>query len=394
MNGVLSGIRVLDFGRYVAGPYCATLLSDFGADVIRIERVGGGEDRYISPISKDRDGAMFMQMGRNKLGMTLDPMTPEGREIVRRLVRSSDVVVVNLPPKALRDLGLDYESLKAIRPDIILALATAFGATGPYANRLGFDAVGQSMSGAMYLTGRPSEPTRAISTYVDYGTGALLAFGTLLALMERQRTGAGQVVEGALLLTALSFINTYTVEQGVTAPNRIAQGSRSQQTGPADVFKSSDGWITVMTVGDPLFRRWAKLMGEPEWLDDPRFRDDQSRGDNGAILSERMARWCIERTSKEALDALEAIGIPAGPVLTPQQAIDDPHVRAARFLREIDFPGLPKPAPVADTPVRLSRTPGGIRQRAPTLGEHTDRILQELGYDAGQIRAFREKRVI
>lgn len=394
MSGVLAGIRVLDFGRYVAGPYCATLLADFGAEVIRIERVEGGEDRFISPLTAAGDGAMFMQMGRNKLGMTLDPMKPEGRDIVRRLVRTADVVLVNLPPKALRDMGLDYESLKALKPDIILALATAFGTTGPYANRLGFDAIGQAMSGAMYLTGRTGEPQRAISTYVDYGTAILLAFGTLIALMERQRTGKGQVVEGALLSTGLTFINTYLVEQGVLAPNRVAQGSRSQQTGPADVFQTRDGWITVMTVGNPLFRRWTKLMGEKAWLDDPRFRDDQSRGDNGAVLSERMAQWCAERTGAQALAALEEAGIPAAPVLSPQQAIDDEHVRAVQFLREVDFPGLPRPAPVADTPVRLSRTPGGIRHRAPTLGEHTDRILAALGYDAAQIRELRDKRVV
>lgn len=394
MSGVLAGIRVLDFGRYVAGPYCATLLADFGAEVIRIERVEGGEDRFISPLTAAGDGAMFMQMGRNKLGMTLDPMKLEGRDIVRRLVRTADVVLVNLPPKALRDMGLDYESLKALKPDIILALATAFGTTGPYANRLGFDAIGQAMSGAMYLTGRTGEPQRAISTYVDYGTAILLAFGTLIALMERQRTGKGQVVEGALLSTGLTFINTYLVEQGVLAPNRVAQGSRSQQTGPADVFQTRDGWITVMTVGNPLFRRWTKLMGEKAWLDDPRFRDDQSRGDNGAVLSERMARWCAERTGAQALAALEEAGIPAAPVLSPQQAIDDEHVRAVQFLREVDFPGLPRPAPVADTPVRLSRTPGGIRHRAPTLGEHTDRILAGLGYDAAQIRELRDKRVV
>lgn len=394
VSDVLAGIRVLDFGRYVAGPYCATLLGDFGADVIRIERVGGGEDRFLVPVGEAGDGAMFLAMSRNKRGLTLDPMTPEGREIVRRLVRTADVVVVNMPAPALASMGLDYDSLKAEKPDIILALATAFGSTGPYAHKLGFDAIGQAMSGAMYLTGTQDRPQRAMATYSDYGTAMFLAFGVMAALMERQKSGQGQMVEGALMATGLSFLGTYLIEQGVRAPNRIAQGSRSQQTGPADVFKCKDGWITVMTVGDPLFRRWTKLIGEPHWLDDPRFKDDQGRGDHGAVLSERMALWCGQRDAAQALAELEKAGLPAAPILSPQQAIDDPQAVAAQFLKPIEYPGLPKPAPVPNVPVRLSRTPGRIRARPPTLGEHTDAILAELGYDAAAIATLRDKKVV
>ncbi|MAF48125.1 MAG: CoA transferase [Rhodospirillales bacterium] len=394
MQEVLKGIKVLDFGRYIAGPYTATLLGDFGAEVIRVERVRGSEDRYTSPLTDKGEGALWMQVGRNKKSLTLNPLKPEGREIAHKLVATADVISVNLPEESLHQMGLDYETLCSVKPDIILSLATTFGTTGPYAGRLGFDSVGQAMSGAMHLTGDADEPMRSMATYADFGTALANAFGIMMALRERDRSGRGQVVESNLLTTALTFINSMLIEQGITAPDRVAQGNRSQLCGPGDVFKTQDGWVFAMVIGDPLFRRWVELMGEPEWLDDPRFGSDQSRGDNGAILSERTARWCAGRTTQEVIDLLEAARIPAAPVLTPQQALDDPHVREARILRDQDYPGLPKPAKVAEPVVRLSRTPGELRDRPPLLGEHTDQILESLGYQPEQIADLREKRIV
>ncbi|MDP2285995.1 MAG: CoA transferase, partial [Pseudohongiella sp.] len=202
MSKVLEGIRVLDFGRYIAGPFCASLLSDLGAEVIRIEKVQGSEDRFLSPVSDTGDGALFMQMGRNKLGMTLNPMKPEGREIVRKLIATADVVIANLPPDTLEAMGLDYESLKAVKPDIILTMISAFGTGGPYSNRVGFDGLGQAMSGSMYMSGTPEQPVKAYAPFIDFGTASLSAVGTMAALFERQRTGKGQVVEASLFNTA------------------------------------------------------------------------------------------------------------------------------------------------------------------------------------------------
>ena len=205
MAGVLDGIRVLDFGRYIAGPYCAALLADLGADVIRIERIDGGEDRTIAPVGPDEVGAMFLVMNRNKRGMTLDPGSPDGREIVKKLVASADVVVANLPPDVLRSLALDLDSLRAVKPDIILTTVTAFGAGGPWSHKHGFDGIGQVMCGSAYMTGTPEQPLRAAVAWVDCGTASLAAFGTLAALLERQKSGRGQKVEGALLRTAVAF---------------------------------------------------------------------------------------------------------------------------------------------------------------------------------------------
>jgi crotonobetainyl-CoA:carnitine CoA-transferase CaiB-like acyl-CoA transferase len=174
----------------------------------------------------------------------------------------------------------------------------------------------------------------------------------------------------------------------------LPTGNRGQTSAPVDIFRTRDGWILVQVIGDPLFRRWAKLMGEDHWLNDPRFKDDISRGDNGAVVSERMGRWCAQYTTAEALEILGKAKLPAGPVLKPQQTLDDPHIQAMGFFQPTDFPGMARPAPIAKAPVWLSQTPGAIRHRAPVLGEHTEEILTELGYDRDAIRTLREKGVV
>ena len=385
---------MLDFGRYIAGPFCAALLADLGADVVRVEKVRGGEDRFLVPLTAAGDGALFMQVNRNKRGMTLNPMKPEGRGVLRRLAAGADVVVANLPDPALRALGLDHASLAAVNPRIVLTSVSAFGAGGPYSDKVGFDGIGQAMSGAMYLSGEPGQPTKSYVPWVDFMTALSACAGTLAALMARQRTGRGQEVRGSLLGAALTVANAALIEQAVHAPNRVASLNRSQVSAPSDTHRTRDGWILVQTIGQPLFERWAALVGEPGWIDDPRFRDDMARGDHGEVISARMAAWCAERTTAEALAALEDARIPAGPVLSPQQTLDDPHVEAVGFLKALGFPGTPAPAPVAETPFSLSAGAPGIRTRAPRLGEHTEEILGGLGYPAAEIAALRAARVV
>jgi crotonobetainyl-CoA:carnitine CoA-transferase CaiB-like acyl-CoA transferase len=396
MAGVLSGIRVLDFGRYIAGPYCAAMLAEHGADVIRIEKREGSEDRFQAPITPTGDGGLFMQMNRNKRGMTLDPMAPEGQEIVKKLVATADVVVANLPPQTLAQMKLDYESLCATKPDIILTTVSAYGRGGPYSDRVGFDGIGQVMSGAVYMTSEKdgSRPFRFQAPWVDFGTALHCAFGTMLALKSREQTGKGQVVEGALLATALTIGNALLIEQAVIKPDRVPTANRGQTAAPVDIFPTKDGWVLVQVIGQPLFKRWAKLMGEDHWLTDPRFKDDISRGDHGEIISERTAEWTRQHTTAEALEILGKAKIPAGPVLKPQQTLDDPHVRKVGFLQPTEFPGMKKPAPLAKVPAFLSATPGAIRRRPPTLGEHTDEVLAEIGYTRSQIATLREKGVV
>jgi crotonobetainyl-CoA:carnitine CoA-transferase CaiB-like acyl-CoA transferase len=335
-------------------------------------------------------------MNRNKRGMTLDPMKPGAADVVRRLDETADVVVANLPPQTLGAMKLDYPSLARIKPDIILTHVTAYGQGGPYSERVGFDGVGQVMSGSAYMTseGDGERPYRFQAPWVDFGTALHCAFGTVLALMARRQTGVGQVVEGALLATALTVGNGLLIEQAVTGINRTPTGNRGQTSAPVDIFRTLDGWLLVQVVGQPLFERWARLMGEGHWFIDERFKDDISRGDHAVIISERMSRWCAERTTTEALEILGKAMIPAAPVLKPQQVLDDTHVRAMGFLQDIDYPGLSRPAPVARAAAFLSDAPGEIRHRAPTLGEHTDLILNELGFSDAEIMKFREDGIV
>jgi crotonobetainyl-CoA:carnitine CoA-transferase CaiB-like acyl-CoA transferase len=397
MHQVLKGVRVLDFGRYIAGPYCAALLAEFGAEVIRIEKRAGGEDRFQAPITPSGEGGLVMQMNRNKRGITLDPMKPGAAEVMRRLIATADVVVANLPPANLAAMKLDYESLAAIKPDIILTTVSAYGRGGPYSDRVGFDGVAQVMSGAVYMTSEAEgeTPFRAQAAWVDFGTALHCAYGTALALMAKQQTGKGQMVEGALLGTALTVTNAMLIEQAMLGVNRQPSGNRGQTSAPVDIFKTIDGWVLVQVVGQPLFKRWAELMGEADfWLNDVRFKDDISRGENAVDISARMSRWCAERSTAEALEILGAALIPASPVLKPQQTLDDPHVNAVGFFQGVDYPGASKPVPIAKVAVKLSETPGAIHHRAPTLGEHTDAVLTELGFSAAEIADLREQRII
>jgi crotonobetainyl-CoA:carnitine CoA-transferase CaiB-like acyl-CoA transferase len=396
LSGVLEGVRVLDFGRYIAGPFCAALLADLGAEVIRIERRGGGEDRPFIPVGAGPEGggAMFLAMNRNKLGMTLDPAAPKGREIVKKLVSTADVVVANLPPQVLRALALDLDSLRLVKPDIILTTVTGFGAGGPLSHKHGFDGIGQAMSGAAYLSGAPEQPIAIKLPWVDFGTACLSAFGTLAALLERGKTGRGQKVEGALLRTAIAFANATLIEQALTGANRTATLNRGFNSAPADIYRCNDGWIVATVIGPAMFRRWSRMIGEDHWLTDQRFGDDQSRADNGEVISARMGEWCAGRSCVEALAALEEANIVAGQVYSPQQALDDPHIRAARLLEEVAYPGLKDAVPLAPTPIELSETPGTYRRPAPLLGEHTDEILRSLGYDEAEIAALRRECVV
>ncbi|MBV9992836.1 MAG: CoA transferase [Alphaproteobacteria bacterium] len=394
MPGPFDGIRVIDFGRYIAGPFCAALLGDLGAEVIRVEKRDGREDRTLVSLAQNedgspREGAMFLQMNRGKKSMTLDPMCEAGRDVVKRLVRSADVVVANLPAETLTAMGLDWDSVSAVNPRAVLAVVSAFGMEGPYATRVGFDGVAQAMSGAVWFAGTPEQPVRAAAPWVDFGTASLLALGVSAALRARETTGLGQMVEGALLRTALTYFSPTLIEEAVLKIDRQPTLNRSQTAGPSDIYKAKDGtWITVAVNGDPLFRRAARLIGAPEWLDDPRFASDKARGDNGEIISERVGKWVAERDAADAIAQFEAARVPAGPVLRPRETLADAHVKAGDFFSDVDFPGIGK-APVAATPVKLHGTPGEVRARPPLLGEHTDQVLRELGYSPAEIDALK-----
>ena len=384
----LTGIRVLDFGRYIAGPYCAALLGDYGADVIRIERIGGNEDRFPVPVAEDGAGAGFLQMNRNKRSLALSLGSENGQAIVRRLVATADIVVANMPAEALAKVGLDLASLAKIKPDIILVTASAFGEEGPMAGRIGFDAVGQAMSGAVHLTGTPDQPYRAQVNYVDFGTALHCAFGAMVALRERERTGRGQQVSGSLLGTATAMANVLSIDHALNGIERQPIGNRGYGSAPTNMFRTNDGWIMTQVVGNQIFARWAKLVGAPELIDDPRYASDRTRGDNGEALSTRMAAWCIGRTTAQAMEELGEARVPVGQVLTPSAVMAHPQVQASGFVEHVRYPGTLAPAPIVGAPIKLSDCPRDPMTRAPQAGEHSSAILAEIGFTTGEITAM------
>lgn len=394
MAGLLEGIRVIDFGRFIAAPYCAMLLADFGADVIRVERRTGGEDRTVGPVTESGEGGLFLNVNRNKRGLTLDPAQPQAAEIINRLVASADIVIVNLPFNVMQKLRLDYDSLRAIKDDIILVMASAFGPDGPYRDRVGFDGVAQAMSGAMSLTGFADAPVRSIVSWADYGTALHAAFGAMAALYHRAQTGRGQLIDVSLLATGVMFMTPLLAERAVTGIRRKRLGNTGYYTAPSDTYRTRDGWIIVPTIGDDMFRRWTRLVGREDLLTDPRCADDLTRGDNADIINEVMSAWCAARTRDEAISELERARIPCGPVYELDEVLSDAQVQARRLLEPVAYPGGSRPVPVANVPLRMSETPAEVRRHAPLLGEHTDEILAALGFTRDEITAFRRNQVI
>ncbi len=384
----LKGVRVLDFGRYIAGPYCAALLADFGADVIRVEKKSGSEDRYVTPVGDEDGGALFLQMNRNKRCMAFNPTSESGREIVRRLVASSDIVVANLPDWALEKMGLSYPQLREIKSDIILTTVSAFGDQGEWADRVGFDSVAQAMCGAAYMSGDET-PSRSQAPWVDFSTALHCAFGTVLALLNRKQSGDGQQVSASLLGSALTVMNATLIEQHVNAPNRKPLGNDAATASPIGMFETQDGWISCHVVGQPIFARLARLIDCEDWLSDPRFSSDLKRGENQQPILEKLRAWCADRSTDQAMNELASAQIPAGPVLSPQQALDHPASNALDLLTPVDYKGLNKKALIARSPVKLSETSTELNS-PPELGAQTNDILESLGYDNSAIETLRQ----
>jgi crotonobetainyl-CoA:carnitine CoA-transferase CaiB-like acyl-CoA transferase len=294
----------------------------------------------------------------------------------------------------LQKIGIDYPSLTAIKPDIILTRISAFGFDGPYAQRVGFDPVAQAMSGTMSVTGFPGTPVRSVVPFEDFGTALHAAFGTMAALYEKQKSGRGQIVEASLLTTGVTFMQALLAERAVTGVERKQQGNTAFHVAPSDAYPTRDGWIVVQVMGNPMFKRWARLVGRGDLLDDPRCADDISRADHHPLITEAMTAWTQQRTTLEALQQLEEARVPCGPVYNLDEVLNDPHVKARALLKQVDYPGSPAPVPLANTPVLLSETPGSIERRAPTLGEHTDQVLLELGFTRAEIQNYRALGVI
>lgn len=393
MFDVLRNVRVLDFGKFVAAPSSTWLLSNMGADVLKVEPVGGSPDREPFRISEDLDGAGFLQLHSNKRSICLDTSSPQGREALAKLLAKTDVVVLGAPASTLKRQGLDYETMSKINPRLIYLNVSAFTSQGPRANDIGFDGIGQVMSGSTYMSGFGDVPTRSFCSFIDVTTGIYAAYAIACALLDREKTGKGHSLETSLMTSGYAIMSWLLVEQAATQRNRTRTGNRAQSSGPSDIFRTKDGWIVVQVLGNGMFAKVAQLVGHPEWIDDPRFLTDNDRAENGEALSAGVGEWCARYTNAEALALLRAARLPGAPVNSLQQALDEPQVAALGLMQTINHPGREQ-LQLMKAPIVADGQFATLRKRPPLVGEHTAEVLAEVGYDAAQIDALRAAKVI
>jgi crotonobetainyl-CoA:carnitine CoA-transferase CaiB-like acyl-CoA transferase len=388
--GPLAGLKVVDLTHVMAGPTCTLMLADMGAEVIKIEKVPGGDDsrRSVPPKVGD-EAASFLMMNRNKRGMALDLKTEGGRAILRRLIASADVLVENFAPGSLERLGFGYGDLKKDYPGLIYCSLSGFGRTGPYKERRGFDLVAQAMSGIMSFTGTGPDdpPLKSGAPLSDITAGILAAMGILAAYVHRLRTGEGQWVETSLFEAAL--VQTYWQSAIALATGEAprAMGSAHPLNAPYQAFAAADGWIVVGGANQTNWLRVLEAIGASELADDPRFRDNPARMAHLAELDAELAGRFRTKPAQYWLDALDGKGVPCGPVYDMLQALADPQTAAREMVVEVDHATL-GPVKTLGLPVKFSQTPGKVQTGAPLYGEHTRDILAEHGFSREEIAAF------
>ncbi|MFF7064030.1 CoA transferase [Pseudomonas sp. NPDC008258] len=405
--GALSHLRVLDLSRVLAGPWAGQILADLGADVIKVERPGSGDDTraWGPPFLKDAAGentseaAYYLSANRNKRSVTIDFTQPEGQRLVRELAAKSDIVIENFKVGGLAAYGLDYQSLKVINPKLIYCSITGFGQTGPYAKRAGYDFMIQGLGGLMSLTGRPegeegAGPVKVGVALTDILTGLYSTVAMLAALAHREQTGVGQHVDMALLDVQVACLANQAMNYLTTGnpPRRL--GNAHPNIVPYQDFPTADGDF-ILTVGnDGQFRKFAEVAGQPQWADDPRFVTNKQRVANRAELIPLIRQATVFKTTAEWVSQLEAAGVPCGPINDLAQMFQDPQVLARGLAVSIAHP-LAGSVPQVASPIRLSETPVEYRRAPPLLGEHTEVVLEEvLGLEAGEVQRLRDAGVL
>lgn len=406
MAGPLSHLRILDLSRVLAGPWAGQLLGDLGAEVIKIERPGTGDDTrsWGPPYLKGADGsaelsAYFLSANRNKQSLAIDIAHPEGQALVRKLVAESDVVLENFKVGGLKRYGLDYDSLKRINPELIYCSITGFGQDGPYANRPGYDFLIQAMGGLMSITGQPDNepgagPMKVGVALTDIMTGLYATIGVLAALSHRDRTGEGQYVEAALLDVQVACLANQAMNYLTTGKAPTRMGNAHPNIVPYQDFPTADGNM-VLTIGnDQQFARLCDVLEHPEWASDDRFATNRARVANRRELIPMLRQATVMRSTREWVDILERAGVPCGPVNTLDQVFDDPQILAREMRQTVTHPDLGE-VPMVGNPIKLKLTPVTYRTAPPLLGEQSEQVLQHVaGLSSDEVQALRKRGII
>jgi crotonobetainyl-CoA:carnitine CoA-transferase CaiB-like acyl-CoA transferase len=396
MHGALEDIRVIDLSRHLSGPYAGAILADFGAEVIRVERPGGDEDRHFGYEAPSGDTWSFANRSRNKKAVTINLRHPQGKSILDELIKRSDVVLENFASRDKKKLGLDYDSLKKINPRIILASVSAYGLTGPNAQRVGFDPIAQAESGSMSLNGFPGNPpTRAGVPWVDYSTAIYAAFGIVMALRHRDRTGKGQVLDICLAdvaaaLVAVHGIFTEFEKEGIERPQ---MGNMSPYA-YANTFQAEDGWVFISLTRDGIWKRFLKTAEMESLEQDPRFSSDEQRARNRDELDKIITPWVKKKTVEEIITTLEKAFVPCARVNTIKQAFHEKQLWDREVLLNMEHERNGKMATLGVV-VKCSETPGAVKRGMPLVGQHNREIFQELlGYQDEDLNEFEREGVI
>jgi len=391
-SAALQHLRLLDLSRVRAGPTCVRQFADFGADVIKIESPPGVDPN--EGMGGARSGSDFQNLQRNKRAMTLNLKLPAARAVFERLAKTADVVVENYRPDVKFRLGIDYESLARINPRIILASISGFGQDGPYRDRPGFDQIAQGMSGLMSVTGLPGQgPVRVGAAVADVSAGLFAALGIMTALLEREHSGKGQWVQSSLLqagITLTDFQAARYLKEGEVPPQ---VGNDHPTSMPTSAYRTADGHINVAASGEGMWTRLCGAIGREDLLKRPEFAGQPARAENRARLNAEINKALAGKTSAEWIEALNAAGVPCGPIYTMDQVFADPQVRHVGAAVEVESRSLGK-FRVVNQAVKLSRTPARVASAAPEVGEHTDEILTELGYGRDEIARLRAAKAI
>lgn len=396
-QGPLYGIRVIELGQLIAGPFCGQLLADFGAEVIKIEAPGVGDPMRTWGREKVQGKTLWWSLiGRNKKSVTCDLRTPEGQDIIKKLVKNADVLIENFRPGTLERWNLDWDTLKAINPNLVLVRVSGYGQTGPYASRAGFGSIGEAMGGLRYVCGDPSTPPSRMGISIGDTLAAMhAALGAVMALFARSRIKSGQVVDSAIYEAVLNFMESTVIEYDQTGYIRERSGAILPKIAPSNVYPTADGLNIVIGANqDSVFKRLCTAMARPELAEDPRYINHEARGEYQQQLDDLIADWTRNITAADLLALMEKHGVPAGGIYRAPEMLADPHFQAREAIVRVPHPDFGDVA-MQNVAPRLSATPGAIKHCGPELGEHTDSVLTTLlGMSQEQINTLKTNGII